>query len=70
MAKIKGVIFDIDGTLIDYIGMKRIAANQAAAAMVDVGLKMFVADASRELFRTYMNVGIDSDIWLGEFLKK
>ena len=70
MAKIKGVIFDIDGTLIDYIGMKRIAANQAAAAMVDVGLNMSVADASRELFRIYMDIGIDSDIWLGEFLKK
>lgn len=70
MAKIKGVIFDIDGTLIDYIGMKRIASNHAASAMVDVGLKMSVADASRELFKTYMGIGIDSDIWLGEFLKK
>lgn len=70
MAKIKGVIFDIDGTLIDYIGMKRTASNHAAMAMVDVGLKMSVPDASRELFRTYMNIGIDSDIWLGEFLKK
>ncbi len=70
MAKIKGIIFDIDGTLIDFIGMKRAAANHAAMAMIDVGLKMSLPEASRELFKTYMNVGIDSDTWLGEFLEK
>ncbi len=70
MVKIKGVVFDIDGTLIDFIGMKRTAANHAAMAMIDTGLKMSLPEASRELFKTYMSVGIDSDTWLGEFLKK
>lgn len=70
MVEIKGVVFDIDGTLIDFIGMKRLAANHAAMAMMDAGLNMSLPDASRELFKTYMEVGIDSEIWLGEFLKR
>ena len=67
---IKAVLFDLDNTLIDFMKMKRIASEQAASAMVDAGLDMNIERASRELFETYMEVGIESQSAFSEFLKR
>jgi len=66
---IKAILFDLDNTLLDFMRMKGIATERAAYAMVDAGLKMDVETASRELFDTYLEVGIESQNAFSEFLK-
>src|SRR3989338_4462184 len=51
---LKAILFDIDGTLLDFIKMKRLASNSAAKAMVKAGLKMPVPAAQKKLFKSYM----------------
>lgn len=66
---IKAIIFDLDMTLIDFIGMKRIAAHAAARAMVKAGLKMDVKKAQKELFDIYLQ-DIEGDYPITNFLRK
>lgn len=70
MAKIKGILFDLDNTLIDFMKMKRMACSEAASAMIGSGLKMDSTKLEKELFEYYMNYGIEGDYPFTEFLKK
>src|SRR3989338_5136311 len=70
MAKIKGVLFDLDNTLIDFMKMKRMACSEAAFAMVGAGLKMGFAQLEKELFDYYLNYGIEGDYPFTDFLKE
>jgi len=67
---IKAILFDLDMTLIDFMSMKKVASAKAADAMVKEGLKMRKKDAERQLFKFYLNVGIESDDAFTKFLKK
>jgi len=66
---IKAIIFDLDMTLIDFFGMKKIASNAAARAMVKAGLRMSVKKAQKELFNIYLQ-DIEGDYPITNFLKK
>lgn len=66
---IKAILFDLDMTLIDFIGMKRIAAHAAAEAMVKAGLRMRKKKAQYELFGIYLK-DIEGDYPITNFLKK
>ena len=50
--------------------MKTLATNNAARAMVKAGLKLNIKTAKKELFKTYMKIGIESQKPFTIFLKK
>ncbi|MBI2608091.1 MAG: HAD-IA family hydrolase [Deltaproteobacteria bacterium] len=70
MSKIKGILFDLDNTLIDFMKMKRMACSEAASAMIGAGLKMEFETLEKELFGFYLNYGIEGDYPFTDFLKK
>ncbi len=70
MTKIKGVLFDLDNTLIDFMKMKRMACSEAASAMIGAGLKIEFVKLEKELFDYYLNYGIEGDYPFTDFLKK
>lgn len=67
---LKAVLFDLDMTLIDFMKMKRLASDEAARAMVGAGLKMPLGEASKKLFETYLDEGIESDTAFTRFLRE
>lgn len=70
MPKIKGILFDLDNTLIDFMKMKRMACSEAASAMIGAGLEMEFAQLEKELFDYYLNYGIEGDYPFTDFLKE
>ena len=66
---IKAVFFDLDNTLIDFLGMKDASCRAASEAMVQAGLAMAANDAYAKLMEKYFAVGIESDNAFSEFLK-
>lgn len=69
---IRGVLFDLDNTLVDFMRMKRLASHEAARAMVGAGAD-FGVDADRAgdlLFEHYLEHGIESDDAFASFLAK
>ena len=67
---IKAVLFDLDQTLIDFLGMKKEASRKAANAMIKAGLRLDKRKAGRQLFEFYLKHGIDSDTAFERFIKK
>ena len=47
---IRGVLFDLDNTLLDFMRMKRASIEAAAAAMVDAGLPMPWEEVYKEIY--------------------
>ena len=66
---IKAITLDFDMTLLDFMGMKRLASNAAAKAMVKAGLKIPLKKAQKELFDTYSR-DIEGNTAFQTFLKK
>ena len=56
---IKGVIFDIDNTLTDFMKMKRTAVDAAVEGMMDAGLPGAKDDLVKEFFDHYWKEGIE-----------
>ncbi len=56
---LRGVIFDLDNTLFDFISMKEKAVEAAAWAMVDAGLPLEVDEVRRRIFGVYRIEGIE-----------
>jgi putative hydrolase of the HAD superfamily len=56
---IKGIIFDLDNTLVDFMRVKRAAVAGAAEAMVDAGLKATKDEAIKRIFHMYDREGIE-----------
>ncbi|HLE47913.1 MAG TPA: HAD-IA family hydrolase [Candidatus Thermoplasmatota archaeon] len=69
---VKGVLFDLDNTLVDFMRMKRLASEEAARAMIGAGADFGVdaATAGKRLFEHYLNHGIESDDAFLSFLNK
>ncbi len=66
--KVKAVLFDLDNTLVDFVGMKKKAARSAAYAMADAGLKEDAESLSCELFDFYLGYWIEADDAFERFL--
>lgn len=66
--KFRAVLFDLDNTLVDFMGMKKAASKSAAAAMVDAGLDVDKEAFADELFNFYLNRWIESDDAFEAFL--
>lgn len=67
---IKAILFDVDNTLLDFSSMKEMAVKAAIMSLKDHGLRMDKDEAYEKLMRIYWDLGIESDIWISEFLKK
>ncbi len=67
---LKGVLFDLDNTLIDFMKMKRISCEAAISAMIDSGLEMNKDKAYKLLFKLYGEHGIEHQHIFQLFLQK
>lgn len=69
---IRGVLFDLDNTLVDFLRMKRIASHEAARAMIGAGAEFSrsMEAAGDDLFDHYLSHGIESDDAFESFLEK
>ncbi len=56
---LKGLIFDLDNTLFDFISMKESAIDAAAWAMIDAGLPLSQDEVRRRIFSVYELKGIE-----------
>ncbi len=65
---IKGIIFDLDNTLVDFMAMKDAAVESAVSAMIDAGLKMDKNLAKQKIFEIYKEVGIEDQTVFDKFL--
>jgi putative hydrolase of the HAD superfamily len=68
---IRGVLFDLDNTLIDFLRMKRLASQEAARAMIAAGADFGWSEdeTGQRLFDHYVEHGIESDDAFESFLK-
>jgi len=65
---IKGVIFDLDNTLIDFVKMKETAIEAAINAMIDAGLSMPKEEIKKEIYKIYEEKGIEYQEVFQDFL--
>ena len=56
---IKGIIFDFDNTLMDFMKMKRAAVEAAVDAMIDAGLPYRKTDMIDKIYKVYWKEGIE-----------
>jgi len=56
---IKGIIFDLDNTLVDFMKMKREAISAAIHSMIDAGLKLSPDEAQARIDAIYKERGIE-----------
>lgn len=68
--KIKGVIFDLDNTLLDFMRMKEEAVNAAIYEMIDAGLNMPFEEAKKKIYEIYKREGIEYQRVFDKFLKE
>jgi putative hydrolase of the HAD superfamily len=66
---IKGVIFDIDNTLTDFMKMKRAAVDAAVDGMIDAGLPGSKEALVTEVFDVYWKEGIEDQKIFDKILK-
>ena len=66
---IKAVLFDLDNTLIDFMGMKRKSVDAALVAMLAAGVKLKKREASKILYDMYWKLGIEYQQIFQKFLK-
>ncbi len=66
---IRGVVFDLDNTLVDFVKMKDAAIDAAIDAMIDAGLKMDKKDAKEKIFTIYEEEGIEYQQVFDKFLE-
>ncbi|MEQ1919346.1 MAG: HAD hydrolase-like protein, partial [Elusimicrobiota bacterium] len=66
---IKGVIFDIDNTLTDFMKMKLTAVDAAVEGMMDAGLPGKKADLIKEFLEHYWKEGIEDQKIFDKILK-
>lgn len=68
--KIKAVLFDLDNTLLDFVGFKEKAVFAAARAMVSAGLMTDSERLAKRMLKFYYSYGIESDDAFERFLIK
>jgi putative hydrolase of the HAD superfamily len=67
---IKGILFDLDNTLVDFMKMKNSSVEAAADAMIDAGLDMPKDKILKELFLIYEREGIEHQFTFDKFLEE
>lgn len=67
---IKGVIFDVDNTLTDFMRAKRMAVDAAVEMMIDAGLKTDKDAFVEKIFDIYWKDGVEDQNIFDKVLKK
>ena len=69
-SKIKGVIFDLDNTLLDFMKMKEFAVKAAIKGMIEAGLSVDENNSYKEIISIYEEFGWENQTVFDVFLKK
>jgi len=67
---IKGVIFDLDNTLLDFMKMKEFAVKAAIKGMIEAGLSIKEEKAYKDIVEIYEKFGWENQSVFDVFLKK
>ena len=67
---IKGVIFDLDNTLLDFMKMKEFAVKAAVKGMIEAGLMVDEEDSYTEIVRIYEEFGWENQKVFYVFIEK
>ncbi|MBI3300272.1 MAG: HAD-IA family hydrolase [Elusimicrobia bacterium] len=67
---IRGVIFDIDNTLTDFMRTKRMAVDVAVEMMIDAGLKVDKTAFVEKIFELYWKEGVEDQRIFDKILQK
>jgi putative hydrolase of the HAD superfamily len=65
---IKGIIFDLDNTLLDFMKMKEVSVEAAVDAMTEAGLNMDREEAKKRIYDIYEEQGIEFQEVFDQFL--
>ena len=69
-AAIKGVVFDLDNTLLDFMKMKEFAVKAAVKGMVEAGLQLDEDQSYREIVAIYEEFGWENQKVFDVFIEK
>jgi putative hydrolase of the HAD superfamily len=69
-ATIKGVVFDLDNTLLDFMQMKEFAVKAAVKGMIEAGLLVDEDQSYREIIAIYEEFGWENQQVFDVFIKK
>lgn len=67
---IRGIIFDLDNTLTDFMRMKSDSIDAAVEAMIDAGLPLGPEEAERRIFEIYDREGIEYQTVFDQLLRE
>ena len=67
---IKGVIFDLDNTLLDFMKMKEVAVKSAIKGMIEAGLEIDEKESYKEIISIYEKFGWENQKVFDVFLDK
>ncbi len=67
---IRGILFDLDNTLLDFMRMKRASIDAGVTAMIDCGLPMPHDEAVSKIYEIYDRVGIEHQEIFNIFLEE
>ncbi len=67
---IKAILFDVDNTLLDFLGAKEKSVKATAEALVDNGLNMTVDECYEKIMKLHWEIGIESNEFISQFLLK
>jgi putative hydrolase of the HAD superfamily len=67
---IRGLLFDLDNTLLEFMKMKSTSIDAAVSSMIDSGLPMTHKDARSHIYRLYDQVGIEHQEIFNLFLEE
>ena len=70
MKSIKGVILDLDNTLLDFMKMKEFAVKAAVKGMIEAGLMVDEEDSYTEIVRIYEEFGWENQKVFDVFIEK
>ena len=66
---IRGVIFDLDNTLLDFMKMKEVAVRAAVKGMIEAGLDVNEEESYQDIIATYEEFGWENQKVFDVFLK-
>ena len=69
-AAIKGVVFDLDNTLLDFMQMKEFAVKAAVKGMIEAGLLVDEGQSYREIIAIYEEFGWENQQVFDVFIEK
>ena len=69
-AEIKGVVFDLDNTLLDFMKMKEFAVKAAVKGMIEAGLQVDEDQSYREIIAIYEKFGWENQQVFDVFIEK